>query len=98
MNPYTSENALTNNKDKCGDDNICTFRVSRESHIQWNKHFHKSLLLFRIYAASESDNEIDNSSIGNKTTINFKQNPVFNGYHIISELEDLLKSGYYESL
>ena len=27
----------------------------------------------------------------------YKQNPVLNGCHIISEMEDVLKSDYYES-
>ena len=35
--------------------------------------------------------------ICNKTTNNSKQNPVFNGYHKLSELKDVLKSGNYES-
>ena len=37
---------------------------------------------------------IDMSNIGNKTTNIYKQNPVCNGYFIVSELDDLLKSGY----
>ena len=61
------------------------------------KHFHKNPLYFRIYADIEADNEKDNSSIGNKTTNIYKQNPVLNGYRIISELEDVLKNGYYKS-
>ena len=60
------------------------------------KHFHKNPLYFRIIADFEANNEIDGSNIGNKTTNIYKQNPVFNGYSIISELEDVLKSGYYE--
>ena len=40
---------------------------------------------------------MDNSSIGNKTTSIYKQNPVFNGYHIESELEGILKRGYHKS-
>ena len=36
-------------------------------------------------------------SIGKKTTIFYKQNPVVNSYHIISELEDVLKSDSYKS-
>ena len=52
---------------------------------------------FRIYAGFEADNEKDNSSIGNKTTKIFKRNPVLNGHHIESELEDVLKSGYHKS-
>ena len=61
------------------------------------KHFHKNPLNFRIYADFEADNEKDNSKIGNKTTNIYKENPVLNGYYIISELEDVLESGYYES-
>ena len=61
------------------------------------KQFHKSHLYFRIYADFEADNEKDKSIVGNKTTNFYKQNPVTNGYHIISELEDVLKSGYYKS-
>ena len=88
---------LINHKQKCGKDNITTLRTSNESHLHWKKHFHKNLLYFRIYADFEADNEKDNSSIGNKTTNIYKQNPVLNGYHIISELEDVLKSDYYKS-
>ena len=45
----------------------------------------------------EADNEIDNSSLGIKTTNNYRQSPVLNGYRIVSELEDVLKNGYFES-
>ena len=61
------------------------------------KHFHKNLPYFRLYTDFEADNEKDNSSIGKKTTNIFKQNPVLNGYHINSELEDVLKSDYHKS-
>ena len=71
--------------------------MSNESHIKWKKHFYKNPLYFRIYADFEADNEIDDSSIGNKTTKIFKQNPIFNGYNIVSELNDVLESGYYKS-
>ena len=97
FNSYTCENALINHKEKCGDDYICSIRTSNESHIYWKKHFHKNPLYFRIIADFASDNEIDGSNIGNKTTNIYKQKPVFNGYYIISELENVLKSGYYES-
>ena len=78
-------------------DNICTIKTSSESHIQWNKHFHKNPLNFRLYADFEADNEINNSSIGIKTTNIYKQNPVLNSYHVKSELNDILQSGYCES-
>ena len=61
------------------------------------KHFHKNPVYFRIIADFEADNEKEDNVIGNKTTNIYKQNPVINGYYIISQLEDVLKSGYYES-
>ena len=61
-------------------------------------HFHKNLLYFRIIADFETDNEVDGSNVGDKTTNIYKQNSVLNGYFILSELENVLKSGYYESL
>ena len=91
LNSYTSENMLMKHKQKCGDDNITTIKTSNESHLHWKKHFHKKPLYFRIYADFEADNGKDNSILGNKTTNIYKQNPVLNGYHIISELEDVLK-------
>ena len=94
---YTCENALIKHKEKCGDDNICTIRTSNESHLYWKKHFHKNPLFFRIIADFDADNEKDDSKIGNKTTNIYKQKAVLNGYYIISELEDVLESGYYES-
>ena len=61
------------------------------------KHFHRNPLYFRIYADFEAETGIDNSTIGNKTTNIYKQYPGLNGYHIESELHEILKSGYYES-
>ena len=97
LSSYTSENMLTKHKQKCGDDNIITIKTSNETHLHWKNHFQKNPLYFRIYADFEADNEKDNSIIGNKTTNIYKQNPVLNGYHIVSELEDVLKSEYYKS-
>ena len=96
LNSHTCENALKNHKEKCGDDNICTIRTSTFSST-FSEHFHKNPIYFRIYSDFEADNEKDNSKIGNKTTNIYKQKPVLVGYYIISELEDVLKSGYYES-
>ena len=63
-----------------------------------NNHFHNNPLCFWIYSDFEADKEKDNSSIGNKTTKIYKQNPIINGYHIESELEGILKSGYHKFL
>ena len=84
-------------KPKCEIIVITTNRTSPESHFCWKKHFHKNPLCFGKYADFEADNEKDNSGIGNKTTNIYKQNPVLNGYHMESELRDVLKSRYYKS-
>ena len=97
LSSYTSENMLIKHKEKCGDDNITSIKTSNKSHLYWEKHFHKNPLYFRIYADFEADNEKDNTYIGNKTINIYKQNPVLNAYHIVSELEDVLKSDYYKS-
>ena len=94
---YTSENMLIKHKQNCGEDNITTIKTSNESHIYWKKHFHKNPLYLTIYADFKADNEKDGSSIGNNTTNIYKQNPVLSGYHIVSELEDFIKSDYYKS-
>ena len=60
-------------------------------------HFQKNPLYFRIYADFEADNEKDNSSIGNRTTNIYKQNPALNSFHLVSELEDVLTSDYHMS-
>ena len=96
LSSYTSENMLIKHKQKCGDDNITTIKTSNESHLHWKNHFLKNPLYFRTYADFDADNEKDNSIIGNKTTNIYKQIPVLNGYHIVSELEDVLKSDYYK--
>ena len=96
MSSYTSENMLIKHKQKCGIDNITTSKTTPDSHLHWKEHFHKNPLNFRIYADFEDDNEKDNSIVGNKTTNIYKQNPVLNGYHIVSELGDVLKSDYYK--
>ena len=87
---------LREHKQKCREDNITTLRFSSEPHLHRKNHFHKNALYFRLYADFEADNEIDNSSIGNKSTSIYKQNPVLKGYQIESELENVLKSGCYK--
>ena len=88
---------LIKHKPKCENNDKTNIRTSNESNLHWKKHFHKNPLYFRIFADFEADNEKDNSIIGNKTTNVHKQNPVLNGYYIVSEMEDVLKSDYYKS-
>ena len=61
------------------------------------KNIFKKNPFFRIYAEFEADFEKDSSSIGNKTTKIYKQNPILNGYHIMSEVEDVLQNSYHKS-
>ena len=68
LSSVTSENVLIKHKQKCGEDNITTIKISSESHPDREKHFHKNPVYFRIYADFKVDNEKDNSSIGNKVT------------------------------
>ena len=89
MNSYTIENMLVIHKLKCENNDITTIRTSLESHIHWKDHFHENPLYFSLYADFEADNEVDGSCIGNKITNIYKQNPELNGYHLISELEDV---------
>ena len=84
-------------KPKCENYDITTIGTSSESYLHWKNHFHKNPLYFRIYAGFEADNEIDNSNLGDKINIMYKQNPILNSYHIESELDDILKKGFYKS-
>ena len=97
MCSYASKNMLMSHKPKCENNDITNITTSSESHFHWKKHFHKNQLNFRIYAEFEADNGKDNSSMGNKTTNVYKQNPVLNGYRIESGLENVSKSGYHKS-
>ena len=85
------------NEIKCEKQQITTIRTSSEPHLEWKKHFHRNPTNFRILANLEAFNEIDLFSTGNKTTNVYKQNPVCNGFYIVSELNDVLRSGYCES-
>ena len=91
-NSYTSENMIIKHKDQCIQKRTTSFKTLFDSHLHWKNHFDKNCFYFRVNANFEADNEIDNSSIGNKTNNTYKQNPVCNGYEIISELEDVLKN------
>ena len=97
LNSYTSKNMLMTRTPKCEQQEVTSTRISKESHLHWKKHFHKNTLYVEIIADFGTENEIDNSSIGDKTTNNYKQNPVRDVYYIVSEWEDVLKSVYYIS-
>ena len=68
-----------------------------ESQVFRIKNFHKNPFYFRVYADCEADNEIRNSTIEKKASNFYKQYPVFNGYFIVSEINDILQKIYSES-
>ena len=88
---------LTLHKPKCKSYDITTITTSSKTHLHWKNQFHKIPLYFRIYAYFEAEIINDNSTIGNKTTNIYKQKPVLNGYYMESEMDDILKSGYFTS-
>ena len=62
------------------------------------KPFHKNPKFFRNFAHFEADKEIEDSKTFCKKTTNiYKQNPDCKDYYIISELNGVLQSGFYES-
>ena len=83
LNSDTSENMSMISEPKCENNDRTTITTSPEAHIHWKKQFHMNPLYFRTHADFEADNEIDISSICNKTTILYKQNPVLNGYELV---------------
>ena len=61
------------------------------------KPFHRNQLYFRIYADLEADNEIDNLVLEMKQlTIINKIQFLMVFFYIVSELNDVLQSGYCE--
>ena len=97
LSSYSNQKVLNKHKFKCQQQEITSIRTSNESHIYWKKYFHKLPLYFKIYADFECNNELNNSNMGNKTTNIYHQKAVCNGYYIVSELNDVLKSGYHHS-
>ena len=89
---------IIKHKQQCIEEEITSIKTSPESHLHGKNHFHNNSLNFRLCADFEADNEKEDSKAAcNKNTIIYKQIPVPNGYEIVSELEDALKSGDYKS-
>ena len=98
LNCYTNQEVLINHLQNCGQQEITSIEVSKESHFYWRDHYQKNPLYFRIIGDFVADNEIEDGKIvGNKATNNCTQTSELNGYYIISELENVVKCGYYES-
>ena len=95
LTSYTTHSMLVKLKKLCKENQ--QLKTSPNSHIYWKKYFQENKLYFRKYADFEADNKKENIKIGDKLTNIYKQEPVCNGYYIVSELEDVLKSGYHKS-
>ena len=96
LNSFTSENMLTIHKPNCEFSEIATIETSSDSYFHWKDHFHMNPLYFRTMADFDADNEIDNFNISNETTSHYEK--VLFVMVIISELNNALQSGEYESL
>ena len=97
LSSFTNENTLLKHKQKCEQQEITSIKTPNESQVYRKKYFHKVEIFVRIYADFEAENQIDKSNEGDRTTNIFKKNPVCSGYCIVSELNDVLHSGNYNS-
>ena len=83
------------NEPKCENYNISTVRTSSETHLHSKDHFHKNPLEFGICDNFETDHKIlVSKAVCNKTTNIYRQNLILDGYNVVCELEDVLKSGH----
>ena len=98
LSSFSNQSVLMNHKQRCQQQEITSIRTSNESYVQWKKQFLKNPLEIRIYAEFEAEIEIDKSNIGDKTTICYRQNPVFKGFSRVSQLIDVLRSVYCKYL
>ena len=94
---FTNEFALLKHKQKGEQQEITSIRTANESHLYSKKFFHKIKIYFRKYEDFGAGKDFDKSNMGDKTTKLHKQNPVSNGYYIVSDLNDVSKIGYYSS-
>ena len=81
-------------KQQCFQKEVTCNKTSPESHLHRRNVVHKNPLCLWIYADFEADIEKEDSkSTCNKTISIYKQIPIHKDYRIVSELEDVLKSG-----
>ena len=55
---FKVENVLENHIERCNQQEITFINVSKESHLKWDKHFHKVPIYFRIYGDFECNNKM----------------------------------------
>ena len=91
---FEHEHVLKKHKDRCEQQDFTAIKLSLDKQLNWKKHYQKVPLYFRIYADFECNNSPVDTNIGEHTTNIYKQNPVCNGYYIVSDLPSVLQSGY----
>ena len=96
---YINQNVIIKHRQRCSQQEITSIRKSNESHVYWEKkHFHMNPLYFPTYAIFEADNDFGNCNRVFKTTNVYEENPVCNGYYVVTDLSDVLECGNHESL
>ena len=83
---FEHEHVLMKHKDRCEQQDFTAIKLPLDKQLNWKKHYQKIPLYFRIYADFECNNSPVESNVGLHTTNIYKQNPVCNGYYIVSDL------------
>ena len=91
---FEHEHVLMKHKDRCEQQDFTAIKLPLDKQLHWKKHYQKVPLYFRIYADFECNNSPVESNVGLHTTNIYKQNPVCNGYYIVSDLPSVLQSEY----
>ena len=86
MSCFEHEHVLKKHKDRCHQQDFTAIKLPLDKQLNWKKHYQKISLYFRIYADFECNNSPVESNVGPQTTNIYKQNPVCNGYYIVSDL------------
>ena len=85
---------MKKHKDRCEERDFPSTKISIDTNIKWKNHNQKVPSYFKINADFKCINEKDNSTIGEKSTNIFKQNPVCSEYYIVSDLPEVLRNEF----
>ena len=89
---FEHEHVLKKHKDRCEQQDFTAIKLPLDKQLNWKQHYQKIPLYFRIYADFECNNSPVESNVGLHTINIYKQNPVCNGYYILSDLPSILQS------
>ncbi len=95
MNGFSSQKVLENHKTLCNNQKITRINFPEKDRFHFHKNYFKVPFHFRIYADFECYNQpVEEEETGKTKTI-FKQLPIAVGYYIMSDLPDVLETGYH---